>query len=386
VAKGVNLGTFFLAFDILWFAGAVWVSGADQSWLLVLLLVRVADQTNTTFRRVLVFLHLSVASYLLVLLAQHLLDGRPPRLRVEAVKLLIVYFTGLYIATTARTAEALRRRTTRAIHVGRGLIQTLRTQSEALEKARADAERAGRAKTVFLGNMGHELRTPLTAVLGLTELVLETELSAEQREHLGAVRGSGAQLLRMVDDILDLARLEAGALTLRDEAVDLRRLLDDLAADLRAGAADKGLVVTAAVAPDVPLQVRGDGGRLAQALGHLGRNAVKFTDAGSVALAARVTGGDMELSVSDTGIGIAGDKQAMIFDAFSQVEGSTQRKHGGTGLGLALVGRLAGLMNGRVGLESEPGHGARFFLSLPLVVEAVAAAGSARDRRFPARG
>jgi signal transduction histidine kinase len=372
----LDLGTFFLVVDIVWFAAAIWISGADRSWLVLLLLVRVADQTNTTLRRVLVFLHLSVASYLLVLAAQQIFDHRPPRLHIEAAKLAIVYITGLYVATTARTAERLRRRTTRAIHLARDLIQRLRSQSEALERARAEAERAGRAKTAFLGNIGHELRTPLTAVLGLTELVLDGELGAEQREQLTAVRGCGGDLLRMVNDLLDLARLESGGLELEDEPLDLRRLLDTVAGALRAEAERKGLALTAVVAPEVPALLRGDPERIGQLLLHLGRNAVRFTARGEVTLSARRVGGDprraeLELVVADTGMGVARDKQAMIFDAFTQVEGSTQRKHGGAGLGLALVSRLARLMNGRVWVDSAPGEGARFFLAVALPVEEV---------------
>jgi signal transduction histidine kinase len=368
----LNLGTLFLIVDILWFAAAIWVSGADRSWLIFLLLVRVADQTNTSLRRVLVFLHLSVASYLLVLLAQRYLDGRPPWLALEAAKLSVIYVTGLYLATTARTAEVMRSRTSRAVHVAGKLIQQLRTQSEALEKARADAERAGRAKTAFLGNIGHELRTPLTGVLGLTELVLDTELDGEQREHLTAVRRCGGDLLRMVNDLLDLARLEAGGLKLHDEPLELGALLHDLADELRAAAEAKGLAL--AVTCDVPVRLRGDGARLRQILALLGHNAVKFTARGQVTLAARLVGlqaqrAELELSVADTGIGLHRDKQAMIFDAFSQVEESAQRKHGGAGLGLALVGRLARLMNARVWVESEPGQGARFFFAVALPIE-----------------
>jgi signal transduction histidine kinase len=367
----VNLGTVFLAIDLLWFAAMIWVSGADRSWLVLVLLVRVADQTNTTLRRVLIFLHLSVASYGLVLLAQALLDHRPPVLQVEAAKLAIVYVTGLYVAATARTAERLRDRTSRAIHVAREVIQRLRSQSEALEKARADAERADRAKTAFLGNMGHELRTPLTAVIGLTELVLETELSPEQREQLVAVQSCGAELVRMINDVLDLARLESGALRLRDGAVDLRAILARVADELRAAAAPKGLAVTVTVTADLPPLLRGDPERLTVILAHLGRNAVKFTNQGEVGFTARLLGfaggrAEVEIAVTDTGIGIDGPMQARIFDAFTQVEASTRRRHGGAGLGLALVSRLVALMDGRVGLESEPGRGSRFHVHLRL--------------------
>jgi signal transduction histidine kinase len=370
--KALHLGTLFLVVDILWFASAIWISGGDRSWLIFLLLVRVADQTNTSLRRVLVFLHLSMASYLLVLVAQRVIDGRPPRLPLEAAKLGVIYITGLYVATTARTAELLRGRTTRAIHVAQRLIQQLRTQSEALEKAHAEAERAGRAKTAFLGNIGHELRTPLTAVIGLTELVLDSELDAEQRAQLAAVGRCGGDLLRMVNDLLDLARLESGGLRLRDEAVDVAALLDALAAELRPAAEAKGLALV--VAAEVPVRLRGDGARLRQALGHLGANAVKFTARGQVTLSARLVALDaeraeLELSVTDTGIGVAADKQAMIFDAFSQVEESAQRKHGGAGLGLALVGHLARLMKARVWVDSTPGGGARFALAVSLPVD-----------------
>jgi signal transduction histidine kinase len=366
-----DLGTFFMALDVLWFAYAIRVSGGDRSFLVFLLLIRVADQTNTTFRRVLWFLQLSALSYLGVLLLQGWIDERPPRWTVELAKLAALYLTGVYIATTARTAELLRRRTTEAMRMARSLVEQLRAQSESLERARAQAEQASRAKTEFLANVGHELRTPLTGVMGFTDLVLDSELSAEQREHLETAKSCSHKLLGIVDQLLDLARLQGQAEKLAERPFHLGELIDGLVLEVAPLAREKGLALSLELAPEARLRLLGDPAHLRQVLLGLLQNAVKFTPAGSVTLAARISGreGDtvgLELSVRDTGIGIPRDKQQMIFEAFSQVEGSARRRHGGSGLGLALARRIVDLMQGRLSVQSEPGQGATFLVSLHL--------------------
>ncbi len=376
-----DLGTFFMAVDVLWFAYAIRVSGGDESYLIFLLLIRVADQTNTTFRRVLWFLQLSALSYLGVLLLQTWVDGRPPRWGVELAKLATLYLTGVYIATTARTAEQLRRRTSEAMHMARGLVEQLRAQSETLERARAQAEQASRAKTEFLANVGHELRTPLTGVMGFTELVLDSEITAEQREHLETARRCSDNLLAIVNQLLNLARLQGKDEKLADRPFQLGELLDGLMREVAPLARDKGLALSLELPAELRVRLRGDPARLRVLLLGLLQNAVKFTPAGSVALAARLTEREgetlaLELRVRDTGIGIARDKQQMIFEAFAQVEGSAQRRHGGSGLGLALARRIVELMRGRLWVDSEPGQGATFFVAiqLPLATESASPA------------
>ena len=366
-----DLGTFFMALDVLWFAYAIRVSGGDRSFLVFLLLIRVADQTNTTFRRVLWFLQLSTVSYLGVLCVQTWVDHRPPAWTVELAKLATLYLTGVYIATTARTAELLRRRTTAAMRMARSLVEQLRAQSESLERARAQAEQASRAKTEFLANVGHELRTPLTGVMGFSDLVLDSELTAEQREHLETARRCSDNLLAIVDQLLDLARLQGQAEKLDDRPFQLGELLDGLVLEVGPLASDKGLALSLELPPELRVRLRGDPAHLRQVLLGLLQNAVKFTAAGSVTLSARITERDagslgLELCVRDTGIGIPADKQQMIFEAFAQVEGSSRRRHGGSGLGLALARRIVDLMQGRLWVESAPGQGARFFVALRL--------------------
>ena len=247
----------------------------------------------------------------------------------------------------------------------------------AQEKALLEAEQANQAKSEFLANMSHEIRTPMNGVLGMTELLHQTDLSDRQRRYIGTLRKSGESLLTIIDDILDLSRIEAGKLELQQTDFDLHATLDAVIDLLAETAHRKGLELIYHVADDVPVLVNGDALRIRQVLTNLLGNAIKFTDEGEVSLwvtcetcrpshdAARIL-----FLVTDTGIGMDDDAQAGVFEAFKQADGSITRRFGGTGLGLPISKKLTELMGGEIGVESNPGKGSTFWFTARLGVNA----------------
>lgn len=241
-----------------------------------------------------------------------------------------------------------------------------------IQAARDMAEQASRAKSEFLANTSHEFRTPLNALIGLTRLLMDSPINAEQRQWLTLMDSSAHALLNMLNDVLDFSRIEAGKMGIERVRFDLPRLLEETGALYEGQAREKAIQWTQSLAPDLPSAVTGDPGRLRQVLGNLLSNALKFTPAGGHVRLSASTGTDqgggrvLRLRVQDDGVGIARAHQAKIFEAFTQADSSTARRFGGSGLGLAICARLVRLMGGHIDLDSEPGRGSVFTVTLPL--------------------
>ena len=374
----LDLGLLFLHLDLL-----VWLPNLrhlEQTHLFFacLLLVRVADQAGYGFRRAIYFNHVVLAAYLAY--SCWVWRYRPAeahwadRLTIAAT----MYLLGTYLAFAGLVSERLRNRMSQAMHTARDLVDSLEqkklaleAQARDLEEAGSRAEQANVAKAQFLATISHEIRTPMNGMLGTTELLLETTLDPVQRHLAQTANRSASALLALIDDVLDLSRIEASKLTLQAASFDLRALVHE-AVDLMATTArGKPVGLSATISWRLPNRVEGDPIRLRQVLVNLLHNAVKFTERGRIVLDVGVLGEtedavQLRFEVRDTGIGIAEDQFDSVFDAFTQVDASSTRRHGGTGLGLAIVKEIAELMGGRVGVDSRIAHGSTFWLELSL--------------------
>ena len=260
-------------------------------------------------------------------------------------------------------------RGTALLHHRDELERQVGVRTEQLEKAKNAAEAASRAKSGFLATMSHEIRTPMNGVLGMTEMLLATELTEAQRSYTQLVKRSGEHLLVIINDILDFSKIEAGKLTIEYINFNLWDLLDDIHNVYTPQAAAKGLGCDFDIANDIPVAICGDPNRLRQIMANLIGNAIKFTNEGRIMARVRVAGEDAQrvtlgFEVHDTGIGISRDARARIFNAFSQADDSTTRKYGGTGLGLAISKQLVELMKGTIGVENAPRQGSIFWFTL----------------------
>ena len=369
------LSVFFLGVDLPVWTLAIYFSGAEKSWLFFILLMRVADQTQTTFRRCLTFAALATFCYITMLVWVAQVDHRPPPFLHAAAQVAFIVIGGMYISLTSRTSERRHRQVADAVRTSRDLVLRLEQQSHELDDARRHAEEASAAKSDFLANMSHEMRTPLHGIMGMLQLAIDGERSPERLRQLHMARRSAESLLGTIDDILDFSKIEARKLELEPVYFSLREVITETMKTVGVTAAEKGLALSFVVDPDVADRVWGDAPRLRQIITNLVGNAIKFTAVGEVTMRVTAGGGDRIIfEVRDTGIGIDASKREAIFLPFAQADSTHSRRYGGTGLGLSIVARLVAAMRGSISVESEPGRGSTFRFDVVLESDPLASA------------
>ena len=283
------------------------------------------------------------------------------------------------LQTLERRAKALAEQRTRELSAA---LECIQEQTKRIEEALLRAEDGNRAKSAFLANMSHEIRTPLNGIIGVSHLLLSAVISPEHKELVNTIKGSGDHLLTILDDILDLSKIEAGKVSLEVAPFDVKECVANVVSFVSSGARNKGLALTSSFDPQVPARLVGDAGKIRQIVLNFVSNAVKFTERGEVRVLVGVPNRSpsgpaphhgavsVRFEVLDTGAGIPWEAQAHIFETFRQAEEAFSRKHGGTGLGLAIARQLTQLLGGEIGFDSEPGKGSRFWLTVPLKIAA----------------
>lgn len=352
----VDLALFFMVVDIIFFVLGVYFSGGEKSWIFFIVIMHVADQTHTSFGRLLFFLHCSVLFYSLLVLYLGYVEQRPLVWSVEFLKVLIVYATGVYISLSSR--GALRNRTVK--------IQRLTKQ---LQDARKKAEEASAAKSLFLANMSHELRTPLNSIIGFANVLLKRKMQALDQDDvsfLERIVANGKLLLVLIGDILDFTKFEATRPQLHLHKVAIQTIVNDAVFLLQDTAVNPSVQLRVDLPPTIE-PIEADENKLKQVLINLLNNALKFTEQGEVVVRVTVeptTHRPVRIDVIDTGIGIPAERHKVIFEAFQQADNLTSRHYGGAGLGLTISRLLCDMMGYHLKMESEVGKGSTFSIFL----------------------